>query len=73
MAVSGLFLVGYGSFRIVTELFREPDAHMGFILGGWLTAGQILSIPMVLLGVVFMAYSYLQGNATEDKSLKIKK
>lgn len=59
MAVSGLFLVGYGLLRVITELFREPDAHMGFILGDWLTAGQLLSLPMVLLGVAFIAYSYI--------------
>lgn len=60
MAVSGLFLLGYGGARTFSEFFREPDAHIGFVLGGWVTMGQALSIPMVLLGVGFMVYSYRQ-------------
>lgn len=58
MAVSGLFLIGYGSARIVTEFFREPDAHIGFIAFGWLTMGQLLSLPMLAFGILFMALAY---------------
>ena len=58
MAVSGLFLIGYGLLRVVSEFFREPDAHINFVAFGWLTMGQILSVPMVVIGVVFMAYAY---------------
>jgi len=47
--VSGVFLVGYGVARIVGECFRQPDAQLGFIMEG-LTMGQLLSLPMVLLG-----------------------
>ena len=57
-AVAGLFLVGYGSFRSLAELFREPDGHIGFISGGWLTMGMLLSLPMVLAGLVVMAVAY---------------
>ncbi len=48
--ISGIFLIGYGLARIIGECFREPDAQLGFL---WeqLTMGQLLSIPMVLLGV----------------------
>ncbi len=53
-AVSGLFLVGYGAFRFVAEYFREPDAHIGYLAGGWLTMGMVLSLPMILAGVVMM-------------------
>jgi phosphatidylglycerol:prolipoprotein diacylglycerol transferase len=56
--ISGWFFLGYGLARIVGEVFREPDAHLGFIdrfvgldLGGVVTMGQILSVPMVLLGL----------------------
>ena len=59
MAVSGLFLLGYGCFRFFVELFREPDAHIGFILGDWITMGQILSIPMILVGSFMLSWSYL--------------
>lgn len=49
--ISGLFLILYGSFRLIAEWFREPDLQLGFIAFDWLTMGQLLSIPMVLLGV----------------------
>lgn len=57
-AVSGLFLIGYGSFRSLTELVREPDSHIGFLAFDWLTMGQLLSLPMVALGVVMMTLAY---------------
>ena len=43
MAVSGLFLIGYGVARFVVEFFRQPDADKGFILFDWMTMGQILT------------------------------
>ena len=45
----GWLLALYGFFRIVAEFFREPDAHIGFLLGG-VTTGQLLSVPMVAAG-----------------------
>jgi len=57
-AVSGLFLIGYGGFRFVAEFFREPDAHIGFIGGQWLTMGMILTLPMAVAGAVIMAAAY---------------
>lgn len=62
-AVSGLFLVGYGSFRFVAEFFREPDEHIGFIAGEWLTMGMVLSVPMVLAGIAIMVFAY-RGRGT---------
>lgn len=47
---SGLFLLGYGTLRSIGELFREPDAYLGFIMSG-ITMGQILCVPMILLGI----------------------
>jgi phosphatidylglycerol:prolipoprotein diacylglycerol transferase len=58
MAVSGMFLVCYGLLRTFTELFREPDAHIGYVMFDWMTAGQLLSLPMVLFGLAIIAYSY---------------
>ncbi len=49
--VSGAFVAGYGLARILVEFFREPDAHIGYLAGGWLTMGMVLSLPMVLIGV----------------------
>jgi phosphatidylglycerol:prolipoprotein diacylglycerol transferase len=57
-AVSGLFLAGYGVFRFVVEFFREPDQHIGFLGGDWLTMGMVLSLPMVLAGAVIMIFAY---------------
>lgn len=48
--LTGIFLIGYGAFRIIGEFFREPDAHIGFLAMG-ITMGQLLSIPMVLFGI----------------------
>lgn len=50
MAVSALFLLGYGVLRFAVEFVREPDAHLGFIMSGWMTMGQLLSLPMILAG-----------------------
>ena len=58
MVVSGAFLAGYGGLRFLTEFFREPDAHLQFVALGWVTMGQVLSLPMVLLGVGLMASGY---------------
>ena len=53
--LAGVFIAGYGLSRIVVEFFREPDAHIGYLAGNWLTMGMILSVPLVLLGIWAMA------------------
>ena len=58
MAVSGLFLLGYGSFRFFTEFFREPDAHLGFVAFDWMSQGQVLSTPMIIAGIAILIYAY---------------
>lgn len=58
MAVSGLFLTLYGTFRFGVEFFREPDSHIGFDLMGWMTRGQLLSAPMILLGIILLLMAY---------------
>lgn len=57
-AVSGLFLLGYGTFRLMVEFFRQPDEHLGFIAMHWLTMGMLLSFPMIVLGLGIMIYAY---------------
>lgn len=52
----GAFAVGYSMARITCEFFREPDAQLGFLWGG-ATMGQLLSIPLFLAGLVFIAYA----------------
>ncbi len=57
-AVSALFLVCYGAFRFAVEFFRQPDPQLGFVAFGWLTMGQLLSLPMILLGLFFFWWAY---------------
>ncbi len=52
--VSGVFLIGYGLIRSFEELFRVPDPQFGYLAFGWLTMGQVLCVPMILLGVYFI-------------------
>ncbi|MBK1645936.1 prolipoprotein diacylglyceryl transferase [Thiocapsa imhoffii] len=58
MAVSGLFLLGYGLARFSVEFVRMPDAHLGYLAFGWLTMGQLLSTPMILIGALLLALAY---------------
>lgn len=53
----GLFLVLYGCFRFLIEFVREPDVQLGYLWGGWLTMGQLLSVPLILIGVVVLWYA----------------
>jgi phosphatidylglycerol:prolipoprotein diacylglycerol transferase len=57
-APSGLFLILYGIARFAIEFVRVPDEQIGYLAGGWLTEGQVLSFPMVIAGVALMAYAY---------------
>ncbi len=57
-AVTALFLLGYGIFRFVAECFRQPDPQLGFLAFGWLTMGQLLSLPMMVFGIVALALAY---------------
>lgn len=52
MAISALFLLCYGCFRFMLEFFRQPDPQLGFVAFGWMTQGQILSLPMVVIGAI---------------------
>lgn len=56
-AVSGLFLLGYGTFRFLVEYTRQPDGFLGFLAFG-LTMGQWLSLPMILAGAGMMLWSH---------------
>ncbi|MAL99883.1 MAG: prolipoprotein diacylglyceryl transferase [Alteromonadaceae bacterium] len=61
MAVSGLFLLGYGLLRFIAEFFREPDAHLGFVALDWMSMGQILSVPMIIAGAILLVLAYRRG------------
>lgn len=55
-AVSGIFLIGYSIFRFSVEFVREPDKGIDLI--GWMTRGQLLCVPMFLLGLGLLVYAY---------------
>jgi phosphatidylglycerol:prolipoprotein diacylglycerol transferase len=56
-AVSGLFALLYGVFRFMVEFVRVPDENLGYLAFGWLTMGQLLSLPLVALGVALLLMS----------------
>ncbi|MGQ0526699.1 MAG: prolipoprotein diacylglyceryl transferase [Alphaproteobacteria bacterium] len=58
--VSGIFLICYAGFRSFVELFREPDAQLGFIIGH-ISMGQLLSLPMALFGLCVIIYALKKG------------
>ncbi|MBX3708627.1 MAG: prolipoprotein diacylglyceryl transferase [Gammaproteobacteria bacterium] len=59
-AVSALFAIFYGLFRCTAEFFREPDVQIGYILGK-MTEGQLLSLPLILVGVILLRWAYKKG------------
>ena len=67
-AVAGVFGIGYGVLRFVTEFFREPDAHLGFQALGWVTRGQILCIPMILIGAFLLWHAHRSPSAQPQRS-----
>lgn len=56
-AVSGVFALLYGLFRFSIEFVRMPDADLGYLAFGWVTMGQVLSLPLIALGLVLLALS----------------
>ena len=61
MAVSGVFLIGYGLVRFAIEFVRMPDVQIGYLAFDWLTMGQLLSAPMLLGGGVLVAIAYARN------------
>lgn len=60
-AISGVFMMGYGVMRFLVEFFREPDINHGILAFGWVTKGQFLSIPMVLVGILILLCANCQN------------
>lgn len=53
----GVFLTLYGCFRFLVEFVRQPDAQIGYLYGDWLTMGQVLSVPLIIIGIAVFIYA----------------
>ncbi|GFO71852.1 phosphatidylglycerol--prolipoprotein diacylglyceryl transferase [Bathymodiolus japonicus methanotrophic gill symbiont] len=62
MAVSGMFALFYGIFRFIVEFYRVPDAHLGYLAMDWLTMGQILSAPLIVVGIILLSIAYTKNS-----------
>lgn len=64
-SVTGMFLALYGLFRFLVEFIREPDPQLGYLAFGWLTMGQVLSLPMILVGGGLLLRGMLSGRGQD--------
>jgi phosphatidylglycerol:prolipoprotein diacylglycerol transferase len=55
--VSSSFLIFYGTIRFIIEFFRQPDAHIGYVAFDYISMGQVLCLPMILMGLLILMYS----------------
>ena len=53
----GMFVMGYGIVRFLIEFVRVPDAQLGYLLGGVITMGQLLSLPLVIAGLALIIFA----------------
>ncbi|MDP4597891.1 MAG: prolipoprotein diacylglyceryl transferase [Pseudomonadales bacterium] len=72
VTTSGMFLIAYGLLRLTTEFFRTPDSQLMFVAFDWMTMGQLLSLPMVVLGLGFIYYGYQQAPVVTTTATKTK-
>jgi phosphatidylglycerol:prolipoprotein diacylglycerol transferase len=68
MAVSGVFALGYGLARFFTEYFRTPDYEVSFA-GVTISAGQMFSIPMIVLGTLLLIFAYRSHTGATKSSI----
>jgi phosphatidylglycerol:prolipoprotein diacylglycerol transferase len=68
LAPSGLFLVMYSLGRLTVEFWRLPDAHIGYLAGGWLTMGHLLTLPMLLAGVALLVIAYRRNESSGNRA-----
>ena len=58
-----MFALIYGLGRFAVEFVREPDAQMGYVAFDWMTTGQLLSLPLIALGLVLLFLAYRRRGA----------
>jgi phosphatidylglycerol:prolipoprotein diacylglycerol transferase len=68
--LTGLFLVGYSIARILIEFVRVPDTQVGYLVGDWLTMGQLLSWPMLLVGAALLLRAKMQPQPSGNYALR---
>lgn len=61
--IAGIFGIGYALSRTFVEFFRLPDIQIGYLYGGWLTMGMVLSLPILVAGIALVAYSLRPSRA----------
>jgi len=66
--LSGTFVLGYGISRFIVEFFREPDLHLGLFYD-FFSRGQLLSLPMIFVGLVLIFYSWQKYEANKNKQI----
>jgi phosphatidylglycerol:prolipoprotein diacylglycerol transferase len=71
LAPSGLFLILYGLCRFAVEFVRVPDENRGYLLFDWVTMGQLLSLPMVVVGAIVMAVAYQRHEASGNSGRRL--
>jgi phosphatidylglycerol:prolipoprotein diacylglycerol transferase len=65
--IGGTFCAGYAAARIFVEFFREPDAQLGYLAGGWLTMGMLLSLPLFALGLGLIWHARRAGTTSDER------
>jgi len=70
LAPTGLFLIIYGVCRFAVEFVRVPDENRGYLFFDWVTMGQLLSLPMIVIGVALMAWAYRRQEASGNYGAK---
>lgn len=61
--IAGIFGIGYALSRIFVEFFRLPDVQIGYLYGGWLTMGMVLSVPILVAGIGLVVYALRPSRA----------
>lgn len=68
---SGIFMLGYGIARFAVEFVREPDVQLGYLWGGWLTMGQVLTVPLLIAGICLLIYAYIKRKPQQGPNYQI--
>jgi phosphatidylglycerol:prolipoprotein diacylglycerol transferase len=64
-----MFALFYGIFRFVVEFVRVPDAQLGYLAWGWVTMGQILSLPMIIGGLLLIWLAYHRAPSAKNAAV----